>query len=1017
MEKIKNYFNDLKSNKRLVISVLSICLLSLIAAGISYAAFNYEKVGNDNNIASGHISMTYIEPSNEYIVDNALPVKDEEAMYSDNYFEFTVSSTAPTNDTDDEGVSIPYEITITEKDGNTLNPEQIKIFVTEVEGNKEVVSTYSTPMLISELDSSIYKDEGTKVGFNLHLHRNGNETVTKKYRLRAWIDYNTDVSDWDTTGKYQYKFTVNVNGEATYQGYHTDQSCFAYEKNNDDTYTVIGFNYEKCGGKNIVVPPTVKIPGQYKEIKSIIWPSDDEIVSAYKNFFFEENCGGYADITSCLESMNISEETFEKDILNTLDEFNALIGQNYYDHTDRIQELEASAASLNLSVTIEYGKDYVRDIEKKVKIIKSFVPTTVTGVNEAIEVSNKNIDNQASQLNNAKEKYSIKKTATTAPFINGVIIPNKISIVKDAFKDNEIDKLIDRTGSFPTACFSYQTENGTQGITDYKCQGVKNIIISATIDELPVTTIKTSAFSFRNIASVKFPNTVTKIENSAFVNNEITELNLNDSIVEIGERAFSYNRIQKLTLPNNLTSIERNTFSNNKIIDVKIPDSVKTIKEYAFTNNKIEKLNLGKVEAIEFKAFSENNIEEVIIPTTTKNIGRYAFMLSNVKKLVVPDSLVITDEFTFDGNEITQATNEKGEFPKACVSYTNDGSSITIDTYLCIGVIEFEIPEKIDNLPVKEIAQKAFTTKKLTKIILPDNGIKLNYHSFSGDTLKTVVLPDSAIVSEDAFEGNSITSIKNEKGEFPASCYEYTATNNEIKINKYLCDGVPKAIIPSYIDNKPVIEVEIQNNINIKEVSIPNTVTTLGTFENTGLESLTIPDSVKTIADFSDNNLKNVIIGKGVTKIPIACFANNKLTSITIPDSVTEIGAQAFYNNLLQNVTFGKNLKIIKNEAFRKNKLTEIILPDSLTNVGEGAFEYNDLKTVTIPKNVIEIQRAAFYKIKGNSPSNANLIKIINKTNRAFDWKKIINGGTGTNPTFITGTVENSAGNVEIITQ
>jgi len=44
---------------------------------------------------------------------------------------------------------------------------------------------------------------------------------------------------------------------------------------------------------------------------------------------------------------------------------------------------------------------------------------------------------------------------------------------------------------------------------------------------------------------------------------------------------------------------------------------------------------------------------------------------------------------------------------------------------------------------------------------------------------------------------------------------------------------------------------------------------------------------------------------------------------------------------------------------------------------------------------------------------NTKLTKIINKTGRSFNWGAIINGTSGYN--FITGTVYNNNGNVEIL--
>ena len=91
---MKKILNKLKQNKRILIPIGSILLLIVLLAGVSFAVFNYSNDNaNNNDINSGHISMTYTEPSNEYVVENALPMKDAEGISSTNYFEFSVTTT------------------------------------------------------------------------------------------------------------------------------------------------------------------------------------------------------------------------------------------------------------------------------------------------------------------------------------------------------------------------------------------------------------------------------------------------------------------------------------------------------------------------------------------------------------------------------------------------------------------------------------------------------------------------------------------------------------------------------------------------------------------------------------------------------------------------------------------------------------------------------------------------------------------------------------------------------------
>ena len=497
MQKFKNILNKLKNNKQLMLTICGVFLLLLLCGGVTFAIFNYSNVGDDSNINSGYISMTYTEPSNEYVVENALPMKDAEGMNTSNYFEFSVTTTAPTNDTDDNGVSIPYEITITESEDNTLTSNQIKMYLTEVEGEKEVVNTL--PTLVSNLEDSLYKNEGTKVGFNLHLHRNGNKTVTTKYRLRAWVDYNVDVSDWDTAGKYEYKFRVNVNGEATYQGYETDQSCFAYEENANGNYSITGYDFSKCDSKNIVVPTSVPEESVGKEILALNWADDATFIEWYKNMMLSDGfCKEYTtetgkeDWAGCLEYNETTEDAFNQEALNLYSNIkteysflNDWVGDNYYDHLDEIEDYNLKEVfSLGILV-LETAEDEEIMVDKKIDEIKSFANANVTAV------SNEKYLNKVNDLNNVVGKYKTNSLtiANETPIINGLIIPNGVTITNDAFSTIEINQLVDRKGNFPSSCFVYTSASNAITIADYKCQGVKNLRLLSNIDNLPVTTI------------------------------------------------------------------------------------------------------------------------------------------------------------------------------------------------------------------------------------------------------------------------------------------------------------------------------------------------------------------------------------------------------------------------------------------------------------------------------------------------------------------------------------------------
>ncbi len=168
---------------------------------------------------------------------------------------------------------------------------------------------------------------------------------------------------------------------------------------------------------------------------------------------------------------------------------------------------------------------------------------------------------------------------------------------------------------------------------------------------------------------------------------------------------------------------------------------------------------------------------------------------------------------------------------------------------------------------------------------------------------------------------------------------------------------------------------------------------------------------------FKDKKLTHVVIPDSVTSIGQNAFSSNKITSVVIPDSVTSIGGYAFYGNPLTNVTLSNNITEISDALFFGAQLTSIVIPASVTRIGEKVFWGSRLTSITIPNNVTEIGKNAFWNnqltsvvIPENVTSigenafmdNSNLITIVNKTGRPYDWNNILGLGTGT--PAITGT-------------
>ena len=203
-----------------------------------------------------------------------------------------------------------------------------------------------------------------------------------------------------------------------------------------------------------------------------------------------------------------------------------------------------------------------------------------------------------------------------------------------------------------------------------------------------------------------------------------------------------------------------------------------------------------------------------------------------------------------------------------------------------------------------------------------------------------------------------------------AKYFAYEEVEGGISITGYSIEGGLDVVIPSNINGKQV-------------VSIGNDAFTTRGVTPTGISTNKIEYNIQPLHSKKYNYevvpLKGSLVGLGIT-------------SVTIPNSVTSIGKS----------------------AFSSNQLTSVTIPNSVTSIGDSAFSSNQLTSVTIPDSVTSIGDGAFYKNKSNS-SNPNLIKIINKTGKSFDWGYIINWSSGYN--FVTGTVVNRYGNVEVVSE
>lgn len=214
---------EIRTQSRILL-ILALFLLVAVTAGVSYAFFNYTRLGTtENTITTGTITFLYDEENalgNGISITNAIPMADSDGIVqtgTNNVFDFRILATTTGN------ANIPYEITARKKDNSDDIDANIKLYLTEVETdtetfapltmNGDVVKKYSE---LNQTTTAVADGIVEKTIYRGMVDAKTTE-YEKNFRLRMWISDDTDFSPVeDEEGNDNYpmnnkKFTVTVN--------------------------------------------------------------------------------------------------------------------------------------------------------------------------------------------------------------------------------------------------------------------------------------------------------------------------------------------------------------------------------------------------------------------------------------------------------------------------------------------------------------------------------------------------------------------------------------------------------------------------------------------------------------------------------------------------------------------------------------------------------------------------------------------------------------------------------------
>ena len=181
----KLYFGEIMKKR-----ILFIIPLLIVLIGVSYAFYNYSRIGEDNNeILSGQIYMRYNDTNTLYLT-NVFPETKEEALAegrTDNEIRFTING-KNTNETR----SIYYEIDLNLGDEvsgkNRIRPEDVMIHL-ECDGE----------VLVDAVSYSKWNEERL---WAETIPANTLTESSKSYVLKAWVSEDVFISDSNPNADY-----------------------------------------------------------------------------------------------------------------------------------------------------------------------------------------------------------------------------------------------------------------------------------------------------------------------------------------------------------------------------------------------------------------------------------------------------------------------------------------------------------------------------------------------------------------------------------------------------------------------------------------------------------------------------------------------------------------------------------------------------------------------------------------------------------------------------------------------
>ena len=432
------------------------------------------------------------------------------------------------------------------------------------------------------------------------------------------------------------------------------------------------------------------------------------------------------------------------------------------------------------------------------------------------------------------------------------------------------------------------------------------------------------------------------IGSSAFLGNSLTTLELPDGVIYVGGNAFKSNQLTKVTFPESIMWIGNAGFGQNAITTLRFPESTDfglQLDNMAFAINQIKMVKLpSEVEKMHKWTFLQNaGMETIASGTTAEKKGGVVYLYQNAEEA---GPYV---DYKTKGTSVVQELF-LGQFWTE-TDFTYDEAGTTVTGLSDMGKVKLTVEPNVvipavgpTDEPIIGIG--AGTNMQGLFVVKDDAGTEEDATDDKYYTPESVVLPSTLkTIGNCAFALN------------PSLTYE--AEMSEITLPEGL---------------ETIGQTAFQNS-KLTSISIPDSVTTMGTGTFTGSANLTsvklsanvvdIPQSAFNAGSATTMRIQSLVIPEGVQTIGRQAFTGAHIENLTLPSTLTEIGQSAFGNHQLTELTIPGSVEEIGKYAFRISQdglekgLTHLVLNEGLVTIGQYAFVGNMLTEVKLPSTVV----------------------------------------------------------------